>query len=266
MSLGALLLIVAGVVAWGSWRGRSSVPLDDQLPYLLGVESAAASESPNEPAQGAVEGTDRESEADVAQPTPAAGTGEPADTSPGGHGGAALAIDGPQAAAGSGLERPTSIVVVHVSGAVASAGVVELVDGARVHHAVDAAGGATALADLERVNLAALLVDGERIHVPEVGESDVPQVVAPSRSAELVGDGGAAASDVDQPVAVDVNRASVSELERLPGIGPSIARAILDLRTVRGAYASVDELLLVDGIGPAKLEALRPHAYVTPGG
>ena len=249
-------------------RDSSSVPLDDQLPYLLGVESAGASEATDEPAGGDTQSSDGEAEAVDLAARALSATGFANDAPEAGasaEAGEALLNDTSQVAGASGMEAGGAVVVVHVSGAVANPGVVELVEGARVHHAVDGAGGATSLADLERVNLAALLVDGERIHVPEVGELDVPQVVAPNRLPEpfFDRDDGADEAGADELVSVDVNRASIGELERLPGIGPSIARAILDLRTARGAYASVDELLLVDGIGPAKLEALRPHAHVT---
>lgn len=252
LALGALFVIAAAGFALTSWRGRSSVPLDDQLPYLLGADNLAAAEEsvgaapPPEvatPAATSVASASELATVPASEPLGVSGSsGGEADDDPTGSG---------------SVER----VVVHVSGAVGNPGVVELGGGARVHHAVAAAGGATEQADLERVNLAAVLVDGERIHVPEIGDHELPTIVAPSRIAEpsmLAG-----TSDDLADVRVDINRASVAELEELPGIGPSIARAILDLRTARGAYASVDELLLVDGIGPTKLETLRPHALVT---
>ncbi len=233
------------------------MPLDDQLPYLLGV-GADDSSTPSEPG-GSTDTRDGSSGSTNADGN-AASTGVPnaeSTTSPG----AATPLD----SVGPGHEaRPgpsTDRVVVHVSGAVVEPGVVELAAGTRVHHAVTAAGGVTSAADLERVNLAAVLVDGERLHVPEIGGDEPPTVVAPLRSAEPSLTNGTAEQERD--IRVDINRATVTELQELPGVGPSIARAILDLRTARGAYASVDELLLVDGIGPAKLEALRPYAFVT---
>ena len=66
-------------------------------------------------------------------------------------------------------------------------------------------------------------------------------------------------------LSVDLNRATGAELEQLPGIGPAIAAAIIDLRTARGPFADVEELALVDGIGPAKLEAIRPFVWVRAG-
>lgn len=134
-----------------------------------------------------------------------------------------------------------AIVVVHAAGAVASPGVYRLPGGSRVGDLVDAAGGPVAGADLDQVNLAAPVADGERVYVPMEGE------VVPAPSAG----GGEAAGPVD------LNAASASDLEALPGIGPATAAAIVDERERRGRFSSVDDLLDVRGIGPAKLEQLR---------
>lgn len=140
----------------------------------------------------------------------------------------------------------SSEVVVHVAGAVAAPGVYELPGGSRVHVAIDAAGGALPRADPSALNLAAPLVDGERVYVPRVGES-VP-LPAGRVSAEAVD---------STPGPIDVNHATVEELDELPGIGPATAAAIVDHREQNGPFATVDDLEAVRGIGPAKLEAIR---------
>ena len=132
-------------------------------------------------------------------------------------------------------------VVAHAAGAVAVPGVYRLPGGARVGDLVDAAGGAVEGADLDQVNLAAPLADGERVYVPVEGEV-VP--VAAGGSPEAAGP-------------VDLNSATAADLEALPGVGPATAAAILDERERRGRFGSVDDLLDVRGIGPAKLEQLR---------
>ena len=142
-------------------------------------------------------------------------------------------------------------VVVHVDGEVARPGVHELAPGARVVDAVEVAGGLTDDADRARVNLAAPVRDGERLWIPAVGDEE-PRVVA--------GEGDATRSgDADGPLAgpVDLNLAAAAELEQLPGIGPSLAAAIVDHRQRDGPFSSVDGLLAVSGIGPAKLAGLR---------
>jgi competence protein ComEA len=142
---------------------------------------------------------------------------------------------------------PTSspaAATVHVAGAVVAPGVYVLPGGARVHAAIAAAGGATAEGDPGALNLAAPVADGERIYVPAVGET-VPVPIGPP-SGSTVPSGP-----------IDLNRATLAELDSLPGIGPATAQAIIDHREGNGPFASVDDLEAVRGIGPAKLEAIR---------
>ena len=136
----------------------------------------------------------------------------------------------------------SGVVVAHAAGAVVDPGVYELPAGARVSDLVDAAGGPLPDADLHQLNLAAPLAGGERVYVPRVGE-----VVAAAPST-----GG------DEPAGpLDLNRATLEQLDELPGIGPATAQAIIDERDRRGGFRSVDDLLDVRGIGPAKLEGIR---------
>ncbi len=142
-------------------------------------------------------------------------------------------------------------VVVHVAGAVAQPGVYRLVGDARVADALDAAGGPSADADLDALNLAARLADAERVYVPRRGETP-PPVAGGS-----AGGGGAAA-----PSVVDLNTATAAQLEDLPGVGPATAEAIVAYRNEKGRFRTVDELLEVRGIGPSKLAAIRPKVRV----
>lgn len=146
-------------------------------------------------------------------------------------------------------------LLVHVAGAVASPGVYELGPSARVIDAVTAAGGPIADADLDGLNLAAGLADGQRVYVPHVGEVDPAAV--PSG-----GDVPAGASGDAHSGPVNVNTATATELEALPGVGPATAAAIVDDRTRNGPFASVDDLERVPGIGPSKLAALREQVTV----
>jgi competence protein ComEA len=142
----------------------------------------------------------------------------------------------------------SAAVVVHVAGAVSEPGVYELPSGSRVHAAIDAAGGPLPKAEPSALNLAAPLVDGERIYVPRVGE-DVPVAAV-----DVVTSG---ADDAQPSGPIDVNHATVEQLDELPGIGPATADAIVDHRQQNGPFAAVDDLEAVRGIGPAKLEAIR---------
>ena len=147
-------------------------------------------------------------------------------------------------------------LMVHVAGAVAAPGVYQLTPSARVIDAVTAAGGAIADADLDGLNLAAALADGQRVYVPHAGEVD-PAAVPSGGPAEPVESGREVRHGP-----VNVNIATAAELESLPGVGPATASAIVDDRTRNGPFASVDDLERVPGIGPAKLAALRQQVTV----
>jgi competence protein ComEA len=145
-------------------------------------------------------------------------------------------------------------IVVQAAGAVSKPGVYTIASSARVNDLIAAAGGFGPDADPDQVELAATLSDGERVYVPKVGET--PPVASGSRSGTASGDSNAPRTPID------LNHASVAELETLPGIGPALAQAIVDYRSAHGAFQSVDDLGDVRGIGPAKLEQLRPLVKV----
>jgi competence protein ComEA len=132
-------------------------------------------------------------------------------------------------------------VLVYVTGAVINAGVtLEIPAGSRVDDVLDAAGGITELADLQRVNLAAIVRDGDHVHVPALDESDDFALPTPS--------GG----DL-----VFVNTATLEELQSLPGIGPALAQRIIDYRQEYGPFTELADLEEVSGIGPRLLEGLE---------
>lgn len=160
-----------------------------------------------------------------------------------------------RAGAASGFvdEARNEPLVVHVAGAVLEPGLVFGSVGWRIDDAVRAAGGPRGTADLDRLNLAAPLEDGERIYVPEIGE-DEPSIVGSTR------DTGSAGGEATGPI--DLNRADAVALQALPGIGPATAAAIVGHREEHGSFGSVDALVAVRGIGPATLEALRDHVRV----
>ena len=149
-------------------------------------------------------------------------------------------------------------IVVDVVGAVARPGLHELPAASRIADAVAAAGGLTPEADRMRLNLAEPLSDGARLWVPEVGESAGPEVVSVTAGAGNGGRAGAAGGRAGAPL--NVNTADAAALEELPGIGPALAAAIVEHRRQSGPFTTVDELVEVSGIGPAKLEQIRPLA------
>ncbi len=211
LGLGALCLVAAGLV-WWSLR-PPSVPVEARLPVAA---PEAASQN-----VGVGAGV-------------SAGIGA-------GEGG----VD----AAGSAqplTQTTAAATFVHVAGAVREPGLVVVGGGARVIDAIEAAGGVTDQADVNRINLAALVIDGQRLFVPTIDDPAVPAVVS--------GGGGAAGSG-NAPV--DLNAATPEQLEALPGVGPATAAAIVSHRDNNGPFESVVDLLDVPGIGDAKLAALR---------
>jgi competence protein ComEA len=145
---------------------------------------------------------------------------------------------------------PSPDVVVHVTGAVRRPGLVELPGGSRVNDAVSAAGGGTRKADLGSVNLARVLVDGEQIVVLRRGV-----LAAPGLSSATADTGPAGAVSPGQ--LVDLNNATLEQLDGLPGVGPVLAQRIIDWRGKHGRFSSVDELTDVSGIGERTLADLR---------
>lgn len=132
-------------------------------------------------------------------------------------------------------------IVVQAAGAVVHPGVYTLPAGSRVQDLIFAAGGAAAGADPDALALATVLVDGQRVEVPLEGE-----VVAIDPLAPVAPSGP-----------LDLNRATADQLDELPGVGPSTAAAIVEHRTANGPFSSIEDLLDVRGIGPAKLDAIR---------
>jgi competence protein ComEA len=146
--------------------------------------------------------------------------------------------------------------LVHAAGAVVHPGLYELAPGSRVDDLVALAGGATPDADLDRVNLAAVVADGERVWIPRRGEPE-PATVAGGADDEGPAGGGSAPGEEPDEGPIDLNTATVDELDTLPGIGPTTAAAIVQHRTANGPFRSVEELIDVRGIGEAKLAQLR---------
>jgi competence protein ComEA len=138
---------------------------------------------------------------------------------------------------------PEVVVLVDVAGWVRHPGVYEFTEGARVIDAIDAAGGARPGALLQALNLAAPLADGTQILVPREGQEGVapPPVTGSAVAGGLI----------------NVNTATATELEELPGVGEVIAQAIVDYRTENGPFTTVDQLIDVSGIGDATLENIR---------
>lgn len=149
---------------------------------------------------------------------------------------------------------PGEPAVVSVVGLVHQPGLVTLAPGSRIADAVSAAGGALAGADLVGLNLAGRITDGEQIVVGVATPAGQPAVLGSSVSSMTATDSTTKAKTTGP---LDLNAATVEQLDELPGVGPVTADAIVAWRTAHGKFTSVDQLGDVDGIGPARLEKLR---------
>jgi len=159
------------------------------------------------------------------------------------------------AGGGSASSAPNATtIVVHVAGAVRRPGLVRLREGSRVHDALSAAGGLTRAARPGDLNLAQLLTDGQQVLI---GTAEQPVTeVRDGGGPPPTGGGNSPAA------AVDLNRATATELEQLPGVGPVTAANIVGWRQQHGRFRSVSELQQVDGIGPKTYAQIAPHVRV----
>ncbi|SRR5581483_2249015 len=139
------------------------------------------------------------------------------------------------------IPTPTSILYVHVDGAVSAPGVYVLATGGRVFEAIDAAGGATDEADLSELNLAARVADGQKLVIPMKRSEDQATGTEPPRSSAAASGSSAAAAPPGSPT-ININTASQRVLESLPGIGPVTAGRIVDRRTAAGPFARIEQL------------------------
>ena len=151
-----------------------------------------------------------------------------------------------------------AVVVVHVDGAVVTPGVYELrLDAPRVRDAVSAAGGLADDADTSSVNLAAVVPDGQKVHIPAQGET-----VASGADSSSGAEASSASGDSTSTGLVNINTATAEELDALPGVGPSTAAAIIEERESGGPFSSVEDLMRVSGIGEKKFAKIRDHICV----
>ncbi|HEY3363700.1 MAG TPA: helix-hairpin-helix domain-containing protein [Symbiobacteriaceae bacterium] len=156
--------------------------------------------------------------------------------------------------------KPKALVVVHVTGAVVAPGVYRLETGARVDDAILAAGGALPGGAADALNRARPVADGDKIYVPPAQELNTPTPVAQAATVLPV----VAESRGTTPAAgaanakVSINTAGVAELAAVSGVGPAMAKAIVEYRTKHGPFKKLEDLAGVSGIGPKTVDKLRP--------
>lgn len=153
-------------------------------------------------------------------------------------------------------------IIVHISGAVNKEGVIELKENSRIADAIEKAGGLKDNACMDEINLAYKLEDGMKIHIPTIEEQKNENIKEESNNYieknNIVGDTNTNSNKQSkQTTKVNINKATQTELEALPGIGPSIALKIVNYRKENGKFKSIEDLKQVNGIGDSKFNKIK---------
>lgn len=149
-------------------------------------------------------------------------------------------------------------IAIHITGEVEEEGVIELEKGARISDAIEEAGGTTEEADLSNVNLAYSLSDGQKVKIPNINEKDEEIIVVE----EKAGDNIIIEGNKSKEEKININKAAQTEIETLPGIGPSTALKIITYRNEHGKFKNIEDIKNVSGIGDSKFENIKEYICV----
>ena len=152
----------------------------------------------------------------------------------------------------------TEEIIIHITGEILNPGIVTLPKGSRISDAIKESGGVTILADVSKLNLAFELKDGQKVYVPSIeDEEDIEYIQDDAGENVIVQDNISSNSSV-----VNINLATQSELENLPGVGPSTAAKIIDYRNKNGDFKKIEDIMNVSGIGEAKFNSIKDYISV----
>ncbi len=153
------------------------------------------------------------------------------------------------------------MIIIHITGAVKTPGIVKLEEGSRIEDAINKAGGLTEDADISKVNLAYILEDGIKIKIPrstDLGESQDENVLSSDSGEGIVEEN----KESSQNSSLNINKATEQDLQNLPGIGPSLASKIISYRNENGKFLTAEDIKNVNGIGDSKYENIKDYIYV----
>lgn len=157
-------------------------------------------------------------------------------------------------------EEDDNMIIVHITGAVRSNGIVKVNRNARINDVIEAAGGITSDADLENVNLAYVVEDGQKIYIPSIEDEEE------KRNSEIIEEGAGnviiEGNQESKSNLIDINKANLESLKALPGIGESTALRILEYRETHGKFKTIDEIKNVSGIGDSKFNTIKAYICV----
>lgn len=145
-------------------------------------------------------------------------------------------------------------VIIHITGSVKNPGIVKLKEGSRIEDAIEAAGGLTENADITNVNLAYVLDDGIKIKIPSVTDEDIEDEVISENIGENIVEEN---NETSKGNIVNINKATESELQELPGIGSSLASKIIEYRNQNGKFNNIEDIKNVNGIGESKYSSIK---------
>ena len=151
-------------------------------------------------------------------------------------------------------ESSEGTIIVYICGAVKESKVISLKEDSRIADAIEVVGGLTKDADLTNINLAYILEDGEKIYIPKKGEEIENTSSVTSTSSN--------ASTSSKSTKININKATQTELETIPGVGPSTALKIINYRTENGKFSTIEDIKNVSGIGDAKFESMKDYICV----
>lgn len=154
-------------------------------------------------------------------------------------------------------------IVVHISGQVINPGVITLNENSRIVDAINEAGGLTNLADLNKINLAYVLEDAQKIYIPSVDDKEESKyILNGSGDTEIVTSSGSYQNKKEEKLMVNINTANAIELSKLPGIGNSTALKIINYRNENGKFNTIDDIKNVSGIGENKFNKIKDNIFV----
>lgn len=157
------------------------------------------------------------------------------------------------------IEKETiSKIKVYVTGEVNSPGVLELDENSRIEDAINLAGGLTNFANIQQVNLAFVLEDGQKLYIPSIHDAEISEYIS-SNNGDAVIENSKNSSTNSK---ININKSDIEELKKLPGVGDSLARKIFDYRKENGNFKSIDELKNVNGIGEKKFDNLKEYITI----
>lgn len=151
-------------------------------------------------------------------------------------------------------EESKELVIVHITGAVKTPGIVKLPEGARIEDAIDKAGGLTEEGDISDVNLAYVLEDGIKIKIPTISEEKNEEIIISNSGEGII---EKEISNNSENKLININKANETDLQTLPGIGASLAGRIIEYRNSNGKFNKIEDIKNVSGIGDSKYENIK---------